>query len=306
MKAWVTGGLGFIGSRVIERLVANGIQTVCVDRRAKLESYQKTGLPIFKRIMRAASGCVDVCEPEHVLGRSHEYDTLIHLGAVVDTGKAGADILRENIDYSRSLFPLFSRGIVFASSGAVYGNKGHPDTVYGMTKAVGERMLSNRNPSKSISLRFMNVYGEDEHHKGAMASMPFKMTRAYATNDRIALFNVTDRRDFVHVDDVASAIVAAAARVVEHISSDSLAFDVGSGTAVSFSELDDLIRGDRPSLVEEVAMPPHLIGKYQSFTMAGSNSVDVKNIFQMPWYRGLKPRNIKDEIGGLGASLEGK
>lgn len=296
MKAYVTGGLGFIGIRVVQRLCQNGVAVVCIDRRGKLDSMMSSGLPICRRICHAASMCVDIRESTDDLGQIMPDDVLIHLGAVVDTGKSDADIFAQNIDYPRRVFPKFKR-IVFASSGAVYGNSGHPDTIYGLTKAVGERMLAREmhfQMGQSIALRFMNVYGEDEHHKGEMASMPFKLAQAYDRQGLIQLFNWQDSRDFVHVDDVASAVIAASARVSGQACKSFEVYDVGSGKSTSFEELNGLVRfQDENSLAKLVDMPRHLAGRYQHYTCAGNMSSEVKNVFDQPWCAVHKPTLIE-------------
>lgn len=298
MTAFVTGGLGFIGLRVIEKLLDAGFQVVCIDGRSKLETYAQTRLPIFSRATRVISRCRDLLSPTMEFGAGPS-DVIVHLGAVVDTKDAGPGIIDTNIDFTRRLLESHpSAGIVFASSGAVYGSAGYPCTVYGMTKALGENMLLTRR--RAISLRFMNVYGEDEHHKGNMASMAFKIARAQAKLDPLEVFRLDDQRDFVYVDDVASAIVFACQRASKIDATET--FDVGTGSAVSFRQLLEFVRKEgEPSVLREVGFPKDLEGRYQSHTAAGHMTDFIPNIFDFmsgctPIEASVGVRKVRDAL----------
>ena len=304
MTAYVTGGLGFIGLRVIEKLIDAGFPVVCIDNRSKLETYSKTNIPIFYRAARVIGKCRDLLDIKHEF-HAGLTDVVVHLGAVVDTGEAGESILANNVDYTRHIIEDNpTAGFVFASSGAVYGPDGHPSTVYGMTKALGEKMLEVRR--KSISLRFMNVYGEDEHHKGTMASMAFKIAHAQATKGCLSVFCLDDKLDFVHVDDVTRAVVYSCQRV-QKLERPEI-YDVGTGQSVSFRQLFEFAKltTDEPSMVIETSMPESLRGRYQKRTEAGNMAPGIGNIFDV--FSGDMIPPVKAEVGvrRVREVLEGK
>jgi ADP-L-glycero-D-manno-heptose 6-epimerase len=277
MRIVVTGGLGFIGTSVVRRLLGMNHEVIVVDYAEQLiKDYEKNGLPILKEIYCSLKDCLDVMEPYEFLGRDVNASVYIHLGACVDTRGVPTDLFEKNIRYVRALaesLPYESR-VVYASSAAVYGTDGFPCNAYGMSKKLGENILRSQLRLRTTALRFFNVYGGNEHHKGDMASVPFKIARAYRTKDRFNLFCPDASRDFISVDDVTDAVVGHALEKTEGAAQWGV-FDVGTGKNTTFEDLDYSLRvlfNRQESICDQVEMPSSLTGRYQSHTRAGSRA----------------------------------
>jgi ADP-L-glycero-D-manno-heptose 6-epimerase len=192
-------------------------------------------------------------------------------------------MMRDNFDYSRRLLAVCQRAAVpfiYASSAAVYGANRRsaidrqfeqPLNLYARSKLLFDEHVRAVEGGRVVGLRYFNVYGPREAHKGPMASMVFQLHRQLRATGRMRLFRGTEgvgdgehRRDFVHVDDVV--------RVLLWCWEDPQArglFNVGTGTARSFNELARAVqRGAGPSAVEYIPFPAALQGAYQSFTQA--------------------------------------
>lgn len=264
----VTGGLGFIGLETIKALKqSTHDRIVCVDyydRIRALTDRSEFNSAYVDNVFDVVSSVYDVVEPQNALKLNA--DTIIHLGAVVDTTAPALDLMRENVDYTRSLATAFHhKKFIFASSAATYGvNDRHPMNVYGLTKKIGEKLVYG-NAAGCAILRFFNVYGPFEHHKGKMASMPFKAALAYTRGSQYDLFCPDAARDFIHVSDVAAAIVSCYTNKL------SGTFDVGSAEATSFEDMDRLLMtasNSLTSLAHIVPMPTKLKNQYQTMTCA--------------------------------------
>jgi ADP-L-glycero-D-manno-heptose 6-epimerase len=184
--------------------------------------------------------------------------------------------------------------LLYASSAAVYGagpeyreerRCEQPLNIYGYSKFLFDqyvrRILPGRN-SQVVGLRYFNVYGPNEAHKGRMASVAFHAFNQFQAEGRVRLFVGSDgygdgeqRRDFVHVDDAVEVnLWMLERREVAGI------FNCGTGRAQTFNEVAaaviNTLRGTRSSpqelaeekLIQYIPFPPALAGKYQSFTQA--------------------------------------
>lgn len=275
----VTGGLGFIGTEVIERLNLRGHEVICVDYLEKrIRLYEQTRIPILSRVYRNINACRDVMDPAEFLESAPIASAYIHLGACVDTRGVAVDLFEKNVTFTKAfekILPYDAR-VVYASSASVYGNDEYPCNAYGMTKRLGEQIFASRLPlrRKVTCLRLFNVFGRDEHHKGDMASVPFKLAQTYGRGSEISpfrMFNPTAARDFVPVSVVADAIIEHAVSAGDMFE----IFDVGRGEAVTFSDLDiqfqEMFGTDR-SWSEIVDQPVIYNGRYQMYTRAGDRA----------------------------------
>jgi len=283
MRVAITGGMGFIGTEVTRLARSIGWDVVMVDFiRDLIPLYETRRLSILDDVYSNLSGCSDVVEPWEFVEHPTGVQAIIHLGAAVDTKDLGSkDLFDRNMTYVRKLAltaESYRTPICFASSASVYGAgaRRHPLNPYAMTKSFGENIL-NGLAVRTTCLRFFNVYGRHEHHKGDMASVPFKIARAYRTGDKFEMHSPDAARDFVSVTRVAQAVIERTAELaspalplpIRHQT-----FDVGSGEAVSFRDLDNYIMqamGHRASCVKEIAMPEGLAARYQGFTLAGNH-----------------------------------
>ncbi len=188
------------------------------------------------------------------LDRNFKFDLVFHQAAITDTTVEDQSLMVEvNTNAYRYLLDFalerWSAKVVYASSAAVYGNCPapmvedgckKPENVYGFSKLMMDRITENllrENPNLPlVGLRYFNVYGPNEAHKGRFASMVYQLIVKIARGERPRLFKWGEqKRDFVYVKDVVKANLLAAEKDVSGI------FNVGSGRARSFNELLEII-----------------------------------------------------------------
>ncbi len=274
----VTGGAGFIGSNLVRGLNRRGIQDIVVVD--DLENGEKhLGLNSL-----AFSEFVDyrVFPSQLEAGRWSRIDAILHQGACSDTmEKNGRYMLEVNTEYSKRLL-AFAHGrcpFLYASSAAVYGNGDRgfreepnaesPLNVYAYSKFLFDRHVRTILPSarsQIVGLRYFNVYGPQENHKGRMASVIFKFHNQIRAKRELEIFEGSERfrRDFVWVGDTVDVNLW----FLDHPGASGI-FNCGSGRAESFKELAlDVQRLYPGSHIREVPFPRELEGKYQAFTRA--------------------------------------
>jgi nucleoside-diphosphate-sugar epimerase len=163
-------------------------------------------------------------------------EAVFHVGACSNTLETDVNyIMLTNYESTRIISDWCHNNnvpLIYSSSAACYGNNGVcPSNLYGWSKYVGEQYVLSRG---GIALRYYNVYGPGEEHKGKMASMAFQMLKAGSTK----LFPGEPKRDFIYVDDV----ILANLRALAHY--DVLSgkkYDVGLGEAHSFEYIADVL-----------------------------------------------------------------
>lgn len=280
----VTGGAGFIGSNLIRSLNQSGQQKILVvDNLHKGEKFVNlVGTDFldyedkddFLRRLETGQG------PENV-------EAVFHQGACSDTTEwDGRYMMRNNLSFSKTLLEFCHRRrvpLIYASSAAVYGPNGGagedqisetPLNVYGFSKWAFDRyVISHLRELECpvVGLRYFNVYGPREAHKGPMASLVRQWYRQLRDTGLLRLFGACDgfgpgeqRRDFVTVEDV----VRVNLWCLEHPGLRGLV-NVGTGQSRSFNELaavliDTLGAGETAF----IPFPERLRGRYQSFTQA--------------------------------------
>jgi ADP-L-glycero-D-manno-heptose 6-epimerase len=235
----VTGANGFVGSRIVERLVREGRHVVAVGRG------------IARRDCEVVDERFDRCD----WSRLGPCDALLHFAAINDTSVADeAELQRVNVDAALTTLEAAAAGcrrIVYASTLHVYGHapaplaagrsRPEPVTAYGRSKLALEREAAAFAAHRGVGcvgLRLANVYGPGEGHKGRMASQVLQIARQMREGDPEIFAPGTQVRDFVHVDDVAAAAVAAV-RLADAPGHRLL--DCGSGLGTSFNELVSLL-----------------------------------------------------------------
>jgi ADP-L-glycero-D-manno-heptose 6-epimerase len=292
----VTGAAGFIGSRLVAALNRAGITDIlAVDN---LETADK---------FRNLAGCEieDYLDKREFLPRLEAgafdgaVDAVLHQGACSDTmATDGRYVMDNNYGYSRALLDWCQEEevpLLYASSAAIYGAGRNgfrvareceaPLNVYGYSKFLFDQLVRRRLAGRSaqiVGLRYFNVYGPNEAHKGRMASVAFHAFHQLRNEGRVKLFvgsggygDGEQRRDFVHVDDV----VAVNLHFLEHRELSGI-WNCGTGRAQTFNEVAAAVintaRGTRATpgelaaqkLIEYIPFPPQLAGKYQSYTEA--------------------------------------
>jgi ADP-L-glycero-D-manno-heptose 6-epimerase len=287
----VTGGAGFIGSNVVAALNDAGRAdvTVCdlIGNGDKWRNLAK----------RSLADVVPPAElPAWLSGR--RLDAVIHLGAISDTTATDGDLVVEtNFRFSLRLLDWCTASatpFIYASSAATYGDgaqgfaddaspqalkKLRPMNLYGWSKhlfdmAVAERVARKEKlPPQWAGLKFFNVFGPNEYHKGTMASVLARRFDDLKGGRLVQLFKshragIADgdqRRDFIYVDDVV--------RVVKWLLANPGVcglFNVGTGKARSFRDLmlaAYAALGRKPN-IEYIDMPESIRGSYQYFTQA--------------------------------------
>ena len=280
----VTGGAGFIGCNLIRGLNRRGIDDiVCVDDLTDGRKF--TNLADCQ-----ISDYVDKDDFATLLRRGlpKRPDAVFHQGACsVTTEWDGRYMMETNYRYSVDLleYCLAERvPLIYASSAAVYGTSGEfaennaaaerPVNVYGYSKLQFDRYVRRRLPeagSQVAGLRYFNVYGPGESHKGAMASVAMHLDRQLGESGELRLFEGSggfeageQRRDFVHVDD----IVKVNLWLLEH-SEVSGVFNVGTGRSASFNDVARaVIAWHGRGTIRYIPFPEELESAYQSFTKA--------------------------------------
>jgi ADP-L-glycero-D-manno-heptose 6-epimerase len=285
----VTGGAGFIGSNVVAALNDAGRADVAVcdwlGHDGKWRNLAK----------RQLADLVPPAElPAWLNGR--RLDAVIHLGAISETTATDGDLVIEtNFRLSMRLLEWCASHdtpLIYASSAATYGDGAQgfaddpslpalkalrPMNLYGWSKhlfdvAVAERVARGAKlPPQWVGLKFFNVFGPNEYHKGAMMSVLTRRFDDIKAGRVVQLFKshrdgIADgdqRRDFIHVDDVVRVLMWLLATP-----SVSGLFNVGTGKARSFKDLMSAAYaalGTRPN-IEYIEMPEQIRGSYQYFT----------------------------------------
>jgi len=295
----VTGAAGFIGSNLVKALNKHGVTNIiAVDNLKQGDKF------------RNLVGCeiADYIDKEAFLERMEGgafdglLDAILHLGACSDTMETdGRYVMENNYHYSLDLLDFCQEEeipYIYASSAAVYGGgrvfregaqHEAPLNVYGYSKYLFDQIVRRRLPdllAPVVGLRYFNVYGMNEAHKGRMASVAWHFFNQYRSEGKVRLFEGSggfdageQRRDFVSVEDVV--------KVNLHFLEDkhtSGIFNVGTGRAQSFNDVAvatvnacraaedkpglDLAALRQQGVIEYIPFPDALKGKYQSFTEA--------------------------------------
>ncbi len=280
----VTGGAGFIGSNMIKALNERGISDILVvdDLKDGTKFVNLADCDIF-----------DYLDRHEFLRRVVEgrdfgrVEAVIHEGACSSTTEwDGEFVMRNNFEYSKLLLLWCqARGtpLIYASSASVYGmgpvfteGREHerPLNLYAYSKFLFDQYLrrfQHALTSQVCGLRYFNVYGPREQHKGSMASVAYHFHRQLLKDGRVRLFAGTDGyadgeqlRDFVHVDDT----IAVKLWLLEHPGVSGI-FNVGTGRAQSFNDVARAVIGYHGhGEIEYIPFPEHLRGRYQSYTQA--------------------------------------
>jgi len=295
MLTVVTGAAGFIGSRLVAALNHAGMSEILavdnLQNGAKVPNLAGVEIDDYldKRefLAQLESGRLD-----------GSIEAVLHQGACSDTMESdGRYVMENNYAYSKALFDWCQDEevpLIYASSAAVYGpgrefgetrQNEDPLNVYAYSKFLFDQYVRKRLAgarAQVAGLRYFNVYGPNEAHKGRMASVALHAFDQFRAEGRVKLFVGSDgygdgeqRRDFVHVDDVVSVnLWLLENREISGI------FNCGTGRAQSFNEVAaaviNAVNGSdfsieeltQKGMIEYIPFPAALVGKYQSYTQA--------------------------------------
>ena len=280
----VTGGAGFIGSNIVRALNERGrTDILIVDDLGHEDKYKNLiGLRF-----------VDYLHKDDFLGKfdglSQNVEAIFHEGACSDTMEYDVNfMMKTNYEYSKEILKACIKKQIpqiYASSASVYGmgKKGFreseecesPMNPYAFSKLMFDRYVrqfADKVKSKIIGLRYFNVYGPQESHKGKMASIFYQIYKRMKLGGGPRLFKGTDgygdgeqKRDFIYVKDVAKINLWC----LEHELANGI-YNCGTGHAHTFNDVGKAMIESMHSKMKITYcdFPDELRGKYQSFTEA--------------------------------------
>lgn len=281
----VTGGAGFIGSNLVRALIERGVEDVVVV----------DDLTDGHKIVNIADLAIaDYMDKDELLVRlandkafAKNITAILHQGACSATTEwDGRFMMENNYHYSQKLLHscLSNRTqFIYASSASVYGSSSefvedplfeNPLNVYGYSKIQFDRYVrrvAKDSDSQVVGLRYFNVYGPREQHKGSMASVAFHLNNQLREDGEARLFTGTDGyadgeqvRDFVYVDDACNVNLW----FLDHPEVSGI-FNTGTGRAQSFNDVANaVIKWHGKGKIRYIPFPDHLVGAYQSYTEA--------------------------------------
>jgi ADP-L-glycero-D-manno-heptose 6-epimerase len=287
----VTGGAGFIGSMLHASLAARGLETVIVDRLGEQGKWRNLAHHPPARLLPPEA-------LEAFLATDPPLTAVFHMGAISATTATDADhTWATNVELSALLWDwcaAYRVRLIYASSAATYGSGAEgfdddaslehlrtlkPLNLYGWTKhafdlrVAGIVAAGKPRPPQWAGLKFFNVYGPNEYHKGSMISVvkvkydevavgkPARLFRA----DQPGMADGAQRRDFIWVGDVVDVMLW----LLDSPGVSGL-FNVGTGTARTYADMARAVcaAAGRAEAIEYIDMPASLRGQYQSFTEA--------------------------------------
>ena len=290
----VTGGAGFIGSNILAgRESRGGMRLVCCDVFGEGDKWRNVAKRQLHDVVPPARLADWLCGPD-----ASEVGAIVHMGARSDTTARDVDaVMAQNFAFSRMLWDWTARrGVpfVYASSAATYGDgqagfdddpspaalaRLRPLNPYGWSKHLFDRFVAaevaagRRRPPHWAGLKFFNVYGPNEYHKGPQRSVAHQIHPVAARGDAFALFKshrpgIADggqMRDFVWVGDCVHVTLW----LLDNPQASGL-FNVGSGRARSFLDMARAVYAacDRNASIVFRDMPEELRAHYQYFTQA--------------------------------------
>lgn len=308
----LTGGAGFIGSVLLKKLNDNGIEDILVvdrlgssDKWKNLVGKKYTGFVHKDDFLEAFS----LIEIENI-------EAIFHLGACTDTTEKDADYLQDNnthfsIELARIAMENNIR-FIYASSAATYGRgeEGYSDSVfdplkplnpYGFSKHRFDLWIRQNGFEKSVTgLKFFNVFGPNEYHKGNMASMVYKAYNQIKETGKVKLFKSNHHdyedgqqmRDFIYVQDVVDIIYQMYMHDITNKGFKPVngIFNIGTGSARTWNDLASSVFSamEVDSSIEYIDMPEHLSKQYQNFTEA--------NMTKLSGFIPINIRSLEDSV----------
>ena len=287
----VTGGAGFIGSNIIKGLNDRGVSDILVvDNLEKADKHLNLNrLKFLDFVDKRDFDFTSFLANESVVAVFHE-------GACADTVESdGRYMMKNNYEYSKQLLDASIENnvkFIYASSASTYGNGPdgfkekseceYPLNIYAYSKFLFDqyvrKVLESGVPSQVAGLRYFNVYGEQENHKGRMASLVFKLFHQAKKGEDLEIFEGSENflRDFIYIKDVVDMNL--------HLlnKDDSGIFNAGTGKARSFLDIAKVVSEHFDKKVKTIPFPEDLKGKYQKFTEADMSKF-IKTGYSKPF-----------------------
>lgn len=286
----VTGGAGFIGSNFVKKLNDEGIRDIIIaDSLGKQEGLAGKWRTLLGKQYREVIS-KDAIIP-FISHHPRDVSAVVHLGACSSTQEMDMDFLMENnVRLSQTIIERcaeFGIRCIYASSAATYGigeqgfdddpahlSRLRPINPYGFSKHLVDLWLFDRGLHESAcGVKFFNVYGPNEYHKGKMRSRILTAYPELLETGRIRLFKSTDpqypdggqRRDFIYVRDCCDALWW----LIQNPTVQGI-YNIGTGASRTWNDLANAMFAalDLPPALEYFDMPASLVPGYQNFTEA--------------------------------------
>jgi UDP-glucose 4-epimerase len=271
MRILVTGGTGFIGSHIAKELLSRGHEVLITGTKseqavpgARFLNHHLTGLQVND------IGQIDVCF--HQAGNNDTQD------------RDFKEMYHSNVTAPRTVLQRLIEGnqckaVIYASTTAIYGDTNtpyredtphRPTTAYAVSKAAFEyeaEELAAKYKVPFCGLRYCNVYGEGEQHKGKRSSMIHQICTTMAAGKSPILFEPgTQSRDWCHIVDVVRANILAMQYSLEAETPLHSTFNIGSGVSFSFKKIVETVNSLLLTAIEPGYKPNPYVGTYQDFT----------------------------------------
>ena len=311
-KIIVTGGAGFIGSNLVKSLNERGYKNIIIVDHLTNNGKWKNLVDLKFDYYFDRDRFLETLNSNSL----NNIEIIIHLGACSNTTETNEDFLiYNNAIFSKILFDFSIKNkcrFIYASSAATYGDgsKGYNDkeralkplNCYGYSKYLFDEWVldSPEKPKQCVGLKFFNVFGPNEHHKGQMASVVYHGYNQIVKDGEIRLFKSyregykdgEQKRDFIYVKDAVNVILF----FLKNEDKSGI-FNVGTGKARTFL---DLATSTFKALnltpnIKFIEMPENLRDKYQYFTEANMSS--LKNIGHEEEFYELE-EGVKDYVQG--------
>jgi ADP-L-glycero-D-manno-heptose 6-epimerase len=295
----VTGAAGFIGSCIVKKLNDMGRKDIIVvDRLENDDKWLNLRGLYFEEYIHA-DDFIQMDMLDNIFANDY-IEAVYHMGAISSTTERDMDLLMSNnLNYSKILFGMcaeYDVPYLYASSAATYGagEKGYSDkhevvenltplNGYGWSKQLMDEWALRvpNTPEKWYGVKFFNVYGPNEYHKGNMKSVVAQAFKQINETGKVKLFKSYkdgyedggQLRDFVYVKDCVDAMISLVNE--DHNGANGI-YNLGTGKARSFADLAlaTFAAMGKKENIEYIEMPESLRGQYQYYTQAQMNKLE--------------------------------
>ncbi len=272
MRILVTGGAGFIGANIVKLLEKKGAKIIVLDDFSHADYRNLSG-------SKTDIICADIVD-EKIFKKLPKVDGVIHEAAVTDTTLADDEkMMAVNYAGSRNILNFCLKNkirLTYASSAGVYGEANRPSkedqkltphNMYAYSKcafdSLARKQMNKKFSPPIVGLRYFNVYGPLEYHKGSSASMIYQLYLQMKASKRPRVFKYGEqKRDFVYVKDVAAITVKA------FESKTSAILNAGTGRARTFNDIIAVLNKVLKKDLKPYYFDNPYKGKYQNYTEA--------------------------------------